>query len=135
MSYLLKVNDIEFPIKYMQMRTYAVNDTPIVKSDYYDGEYGRHIELAPKTDISIEFSLRALRESDYVVAIGFFSYEEFTLEYKVSKDGTYQSGVFMLDPEISKNGVYTELLNFGTSIEELWIEEKEIRLIRKRGIT
>lgn len=93
MSELLKINGEVFPMKWLVIPSWDVNDEPIIKADYFDTEYDRHIIKAPKLKTEITFRIRQLYEDEFRSAIEYFT-EEMTVEYYNIKTGQLESGVF-----------------------------------------
>lgn len=132
MASIITINGVDFPIKYMVLPSYLVDDIPIVVDDYRDSNYDRHVVVAPQTDISITFDIRELKESDYADAMSYFTADELTLSFRRPATGVVDTGVFIFDPEISRDGIYSYVTDIGTPNEHIWIARKTIKLLKLR---
>lgn len=92
-NYLLKINGEIFPMKWIVFPSWDVSDEPIIKADYYDTEYNRHIIKAPKNKIEISFVIRKLYEEEFRQAIAYFN-DEMEIEYYNLRKGIYEKGIF-----------------------------------------
>lgn len=104
-EYYLKINGVIYPTSAMVIPSYRVDDSPIVVKEFYDGAYNKHINRAPKKDISISFNIRSMYSDEFAEAIAPIT-EEMVIEYFDAKINGYRSGNFTykcnLNPKIAR---------------------------------
>jgi len=104
-EYYLKINGTTFPTSAMVIPSYAVDDTPIIVKEFYDGAYNKHINRAPKKDVTISFNLRSMYSDEFAVAIAPIT-ENMTIEYFDAKVNGYKTANFTykcnLNPKIAR---------------------------------
>lgn len=124
-GYLLKINGVVFPEKYIADGTFQPIEKRIVVNDYLDGAYNRHIVYAPEKEVTITFNLARMLESDAMDALAMLDAEEFIVEYY--KAGSYSTGLFTISestvPQIVK--IINGYVIFGS---------QPIKLIRKQVV-
>lgn len=91
-GYYLKINGEIYPTRFMVIPSFNVDDSPIVIKSFYDAAYGKHLYIAPKTDLSIKFDIRAMYNDEFPEAIqpinGLMEIEYFDVkinDYKTDK--------------------------------------------------
>lgn len=122
-GYYLKINGVIYPTANMVIPTYAPINEPIVVDDYYDAGYNRHIEKAVKENISIEFSIRKLNNSEYPDAIAPFV-DTMIIEYYEPKTDSYLTDTFTYVNSLTPS----VLRQYGNKI---WYNELPMKLVRK----
>lgn len=125
-GYLLKINGVTIPNNFIVENSYNPSDKPIVESDYYDTEYNRHIIYAPKSEITIEFSLRKMYESEYRTIADVFT-GDMTVEYYDFKAGAYKKGIFTCKDNISPGSYH---FNGNNAV----LNTRKIKLYRKKAV-
>lgn len=102
-GYYLKINNEIYPTKFMVIPTYKPDDKPIVIKSYYDAAYGKHLFLAPKSDLTISFDIRSMYSYEFPEAIQPFN-GLMEIEYFDSKIDDYKTDLFRctsdLNPDI-----------------------------------
>jgi hypothetical protein len=90
-GHLLKINDIELPNRYINMKTYSCK--PIVRRlirSYYTADGKQHEIYSPHTTSEIKFSTNAMKKAAVDAFIGYFhSGSGLTIEFWDQKTGTY----------------------------------------------
>lgn len=101
-GYLIKINNVTFPLKYMSVDTYNTIPNQMQDLDSYRDANGvLHRNVLPHKASKIEFNTPHLYLSDKIALQEFFTdRKNVTVEYWNDESNTYQSGKFYV-PDIT----------------------------------
>lgn len=124
-GFLVKIDGTQVPNNYIVEDSYAVSSEPNVVSEYYDAAYNLHVIRAPQDKIEVSFDTRVMIEADYRILSSMIK-EEMSIEYYDPFDGSYGTGIFTYEGNISPT-------IFKINKNTVYIKQQTIKLIRKRA--
>ncbi len=90
-GHLIRINDVEIPNRYINMRTYSCR--PIIRRllrSYYTADGHLHEVYSPYTTSEIKFSTNAMKKPAVDAFMGFFPlYSGLTIEFWDQQTGAY----------------------------------------------